>query len=177
MICRECRAVVKYGWRHGRPGWWHREDLDHEAFPIVAPEEEEVEEVPPVEVPSHTVTAEDFAPRSGIRQVINLVGKTEGWELRRLTSARGPYLGAKSQVLGISDVVVLGARCDPLDGPPRIAVGSWRDGKFDFAYIGIIQDRRFVTHRVKSTGLKNWIKGIGSLEQIAEEEAACSESE
>lgn len=176
MICRTCREVTKYGWRHGRPGWWHREDKpDHEAFPIVAPDVVEEEVVPPVEVPMHTVTADDFAPRSGIRQIINLVNKTEGWDLVRLTASRGPYLGAKGQVLSISDFVVLGARCPRLDGSVGVAVGSWRDAKFEIAYIGNIANGVLSPRRVNSTGMKNWIKGA-SLEEIPEE-TTCSESE
>lgn len=118
---------------------------------------------PPVEILGHAVQPDSFPPRSGIRQVINLVEK-KGWYLARLTKSRGPYLGADGSVLSISDCVVLGAVSGPplcwragLDSKDRFAVGSWRDGKFDFAYIGVIG--RAPT-KVDSPTLKKWIKGI-----------------
>jgi hypothetical protein len=132
-----------------------------------APEDDEDDEpiapLPPVEIPSHPIDADSFAPRSGIKQVINLVAKTDGWERHRLTHSRGPYVGSKGECLSISDFVVLGARQVLLDGTVRVAVASWRDGKFDFAYIGIIKDHRLNPHRVDATSMKNWIKGTYDL--------------
>lgn len=115
--------------------------------------------IPPVEVPCHPLEVDDLPPRSGMRQVANLVIKTEGWELRRLTHARGPYMGQNGECLSISDTIVLGARCAVDDGT-RIAVVSWRDGKFDHAYIGTIQDGHLNPRKVDATTMKNWIKGI-----------------
>jgi hypothetical protein len=171
MICQRCGEEVRFGWRHGLPGWWHREDVDHEADPVV-PEartydlDEDGEPIiivppPEPEVACHDVSIDDFPPRSGIRQICNLVKKTPGWELRRLTASRGAYLGAKGQVLSTSDSVVLGARGPArLDGSVPIAVASWRDGAFDFAHIGAITDSHQVPMtKVSSTDMKGWIKG------------------
>lgn len=164
MLCRDCREEVRYGARDGAPGWLHREPKDHIGFPVVAPEVEEVEPLPPVEIPCRPVDPKDEIVPGGVRTITNLLAK-QGWELRRLTHARGPYVGAKGDVLSISDTIVLGAREAPrcerggLDRPPRIAVASWRDGKFDFAYVGVIRDGTFVTTGANNTAMKAWIKG------------------
>lgn len=121
-------------------------------------EEEKDEVIPPPEIPRHDVEVESLPPRSGMRQVANLVLKTEGWELRRLTAARGPYLGADGSVLSISDTLVLGARGPEVDGGVAIAVASWRDGKFDTAYAGRLRDGVAHVDPVNATDLKNWIK-------------------
>lgn len=179
MICEHCGEVVKYGWRHGQAGWWHRHDPGHSSTtPRVAQEDTTPEPIPPVEVCAHDVDPTDFAPTSGIRQIANLVsgatrvtpaGKSstskkhpamaEGWELVNLHHARGPYMGSKGECLSISDTHVLRARAVRLDGTVDIAVASWRDGKFDFAYIGTIRDGNLSPHRVSSDDLKGWIKG------------------
>lgn len=123
-------------------------------------EEEEVAPLPPVEVHCHPVEVESFPPRSGIRQICNTVLKAEGWEIRRLTHSRGPYLGSKGECLSISDTIILGASKAPeLDGSRHIAVASWRDGKFDFAYVGAIISGNLSPRRVNSTEMKDWIKG------------------
>lgn len=208
--CSVCHQEVRWGWRHGREAYWHREDVDH--LPIFGrrmsaadaaevrrqreevvrhdesgqpytvaeweimrdkdtarrktrladlrgPEEESVQ-IPAPEVVCHPIDVEDLPPRSGLRQVANLVLK-QGWELRRLTASRGPYLGSKDQVLSVSDSVVLGARGPArLDGSVPVVVGSWRDGAFDFALTGLISGGRCTTTRVNATEMKNWIKGI-----------------
>ncbi len=120
-----------------------------------------VEPLPPIEIHATPVEPDTFAPRSGLRQVVNLVEKTPGWERYRLTHARGPYLGANGESLGVSDTIVLGAREDVgLDGSRRFAVASWRDGKFDHAYIGVLKDGRLdPLDRADATTMKNWIKG------------------
>lgn len=114
--------------------------------------------IPPVEIPKHTVEVESLPPRSGMRQIANLVLKTDGWELRRLTAARGPYVGGDGSVLSISDSLVLGARGPELDGGVVIAVASWRDGKFDHAYAGVLKDGVAKVDPVNATELKTWIK-------------------
>lgn len=179
-VCSRCGEEVRFGFREGMKGWHHREAVDHVARhghavehlnlravvdePVETDEDDEpVGPLPPVEVPAHPADPDDFPPRSGIRQVINLVEKTEGWERAALTSSRGPYMGAKGQCLSISDVTVLKARQVVLDGSVRIAVASWRDGKFDFAYIGIIKDHRLSPARVDASSMKNWIKGTYDL--------------
>lgn len=161
MICEHCREPVRFGWRHGLPGWWHRNDPDHTCeTPVVKHEEHVVEPLPPVEVWAHDVDPADFAPRSGIKQVINLIGKTDGWELVSVRHARGPYVGSKGELLSISDTHVVKARGPVgLDGDRRVAVASWRDGKFDFAFTGTIQGGRLSPTKVDATTLKNWIKG------------------
>lgn len=164
MVCRTCREEVRFGRRSDNPGWWHRGDVDHDTFPVPAPEVEEIEPLPEPEVVAHAVQPKDEIVPGGVRTITNLLAK-RGWELRRLTHARGPYVGAKDKLLSISDSVVLGAREKPrcarggLDRPPRIAVASWRDGKFDFAYVGVIQDGRVVTEPANNTAMKSWIKG------------------
>lgn len=157
MICRACGAEVRFGWRGAQPGWWHREDLDHPGDPIVPEEVEEVEALPPVEVPCHPVPPKDGLIPGGARTILNLLPK-HGWELRRLTHSRGPYVGSK-KVLGISDSIVLGA-VGPrgLDGVARVAVASWRDGKYDFGYIGTAEEGKLVTEKANATELKDWIK-------------------
>lgn len=135
-----------------------------------------VEPLPPVEVQAHDVDPTDFPPRSGIRQVINLVhgkGKTrvDGWELISVRHARGPYVGADGSVLSISDTHVVKARGPrELDGGLPIAVASWRDGKFDFAFIGTIKDNRLDPHKVDATTMKNWIKGTHDLPAPVQDE-------
>lgn len=119
----------------------------------------EPEPVPEPEVARHDVTADDFPPRSGIRQVANLVAKTPGWEVARFTACRGPYLGAKGKVLSISDHVVLGARGPrQVDGSRPIAVASWRDGAFESGYIGTLRNGRIESIPTNSTDMKGWIK-------------------
>lgn len=114
--------------------------------------------LPPVEIPCHPVEIDSFPPRSGIRQILNIITRTDDWELRRLTHARGPYVGSAGTALSISDSVVLGARGPGVDSGVRIAVASWRDGAFDFAYTGILKDGVVTTTAADSKALKAWIK-------------------
>lgn len=132
----------------------------------------------PVEIYAHDVDPADFPAQSGIRQIANLVsGETRvmpngkasksmkhppmapGWELVNLHHARGPYRGSKGEVLSISDTHVLRARRVRLDGTVDIAVASWRDLKFDFAFIGTIRNKALDPRKVGSDELKDWIKG------------------
>lgn len=157
----------------------------HLSYPTMNDARTVVEEEDPlqkaeVEVWAHPVDYTEFAGTSGIRQIANLVtgetrvmpnGKTSkskkhppmapGWELVNITHARGPYRGSKGEVLSVSDTHVLRARGPvELDGSRRVAVGSWRDGGFDFAYVGTIRDHRLVDLRkVGSDEMKTWIKG------------------
>lgn len=126
---------------------------------------DEGEVIPPVEVPCHPVEPDTLPPRSGLRQVINLAAR-QGWERKRLTHARGPYMGGRNQVLSISDSVVLEVHAPrELDGSYRWAVASWRDSKFDFAFIGTARrGARLEIHGVDATTLKNWIKGTHDLQ-------------
>lgn len=115
--------------------------------------------LPPVEIECHPLTPADLPPRSGCRQVVNLVNKTEGWELISLNHSRGPYIGTGGKVLSISDRVLLKARgLVRFDGYVSIAVASWRDGKFDSAYIGRAQGGDIAVSAANATELKDWIK-------------------
>lgn len=140
-----------------------RKFRDAEAQDADEDDDEPIAPLPPIETLGHPVDPDSFAPRSGIRQVVNLVEKTEGWERHRLTHARGPYVGSSGECLSVSDTIVLGARNVLLDGSVRVAVASWRDGKFDFAFIGILKDHRLNPVRVDATTMKNWIKGTYDL--------------
>lgn len=124
------------------------------------PEEKDMwAEVPAPEVLSHDVDVATFAPRSGIRQIYTLATKTPGWEVRRLTASRGPYVGARGQVLSIDDCVVMGMLGQTtLDGETQVAVASWRSGSFDFAYTGMLKDNVVRTTPVNSNGLKAFIR-------------------
>lgn len=166
-VCSRCGQEVRWGWRHGREMYWHREDVDHQPVfgqRLAPPPPEDLEEerdltIPPPEVSAHPVGPDDFPPRSGIRQIYNLIGKTPGWEVVRFTAARGPYVGSKGEVLSISDSVVLTARGPVLlDGSRRVAVASWRDGAFDFAHLGVAKNGRIEITPGNSAAMKDWIK-------------------
>lgn len=122
---------------------------EEDTGPVVLPEPE----IMPV-----SVKPEHFPPRSGIRQIIGLIGK-QGWELRRLTIGRGPWIGATGKMLSISDVWVLGVRGPEVDGVRRVGVACWRDGSFEFAQFGTLKAGVLTVTRGSSTDLKNWIKG------------------
>lgn len=160
MICRTCREEVRFGWRVGTPDWWHQGEVDHQAFPIVPDSRKPPPVIPPVEIPCHPVDPASFAPRSGIRQVINLLAK-HGWELRSITHARGPYIGSSGEMLSMSDTIVIRSRGPVrLDDTRRIAVASWRDGAFDFSFIGTIKGGLCRPFSANSSEMKDWIKGI-----------------
>jgi len=137
----------------------------------------EAKALPPVEVWGHTVAPDDPLVPQGARLIAELVsgvtrvtpkGKSSkspkhppmapGWELRRLTHARGPYVGSSGECLSISDTIVVGARGPEVDGARRIAVASWRDGAFDFGYTGVIKGGALETTIANSNALKAWIK-------------------
>lgn len=156
MICAACKAEVRFGWRGGAPGWWHREDVDHPGQPAVAPEVVDVEPIPAPEITSTDLADGDERIPGGCKQIVNLAVKS-GWERRRLTYARGPYVGGKGEVLSISDSIVLGVRGPQVASARRFAVASWRDGKFDFGYIGSTDQPRAT--KASSKEIKAWIKG------------------
>src|SRR5690348_14208881 len=66
-------------------------------------DEEAEEPLPEPEVRARPIDISEFAPRSGIRQIYNLVEKTPGWQIVNLHYARGPRMGASGGSLGISD--------------------------------------------------------------------------
>jgi len=118
-------------------------------------DDDPVAPLPPVEIPRHDVEVADLPPRSGMRQIANLILKTEGWELRRVTAARGPYTGSRGELLSISDSLVIGGVYN-VDTTKRWVVGSWRDGKFDFAYAGT---GNRLHRKINATEMKDWIRG------------------
>lgn len=131
-----------------------------------ADEEEDNEPVivdlPEPEIRATPIPVTDLPPRSGIRQVANLIEKTDGWTLRTLTRSRGPYVGARGQVLSISDMILIrasGEEVDGVRGNRRFVVASWRDGKFDFAYVGTIAHGVAIPRAANATELKAWIRG------------------
>lgn len=121
-------------------------------------------EVPEPYVTAQPVYVEDFTPQSGIRQIYNLAmglnkkSPVTWWEVAGLTLAIGPYVGARGQVLSISDSVKMVLRGPEVDNGRRVAVASWRDGSFDFAYTGILKDGIVTTEPANSNALKAWIK-------------------
>lgn len=168
------RTVVDHQPKHG-----------HLSYPPKESTQAEVAEPDPlqdavVEVWAHPVEPEEFAATSGLRQIANIAsgvtrinpetGKTSkskkhppaapGWELVNITHARGPYRGSKGEVLSVSDTHVLRARGPVgVDGSRPVAVGSWRDLAFDFAYIGTIKDGRLIDlTKVGSDDMKTWMK-------------------
>jgi len=220
--CRRCEQEVRWGWRGGADGWWHREVADHpplfgqtvtaemlveiERQNHVArclgagtssttaefdfkrmkkaardaaeaerenPEEEETHELEPIEVYSTDLPLKGrvfvgcsdgsvavAAVPGGARTIINLAHKV-GWEVWRLTYARGPWVGANGGSLGVSDNVILIVKGPPaLDGTPRLGVGSWRDGKSKWAWR--IENNH--TYRVGANELKAWMKEATSGE-------------
>lgn len=183
--CSVCGQEVRWGTRDGRLMYHHREVVDHQpVFGVMVKTyiprehiEPDEKVVPEIEVPCHPVDLTEFTPQSGIRQIANLVsgitrvmpnGKSSkslkhppmapGWELVSLTHSRGPYMGSKGDALSVSDCHVLRARARQVDGSIKIAVASWRDLEFDFAYIGTIANGRLEPRRVSSDTMKDWIK-------------------
>jgi hypothetical protein len=123
-----------------------------------AEEKQKWDEVPEPCVTAQPVGPDDFPARSGIRQIYNLVEKTAGWEVVNFTLAIGPYVGARGEVLSISDSVKMVMRGPGVDSGVRVAVASWRDGAFDSAYTGILKGNTVHTQPANSNALKAWIK-------------------
>lgn len=119
------------------------------------------DEVPAPEIACHPIEVADLRPRSGILGLANLIlgknkDKVAGWDLRRLTHSRGPYVGARGQVLSIDDFIVMGAA-----GPDdRVMVAAWRNYEFDFGYAGVVDRaaKKIITKPANSTQLRAWIK-------------------
>lgn len=182
ITCGRCGEEIRYGHRGGVGGYWHRETVDHMpiAGPVSSPEEiqqmldavarrraekageplegddddeEGLDEVPPIEVHRTSVDPKDERVPGGVRTITNLLAKTDGWELYRLTYSRGPYLGSK-KCLGVSDMIVLGAI---QRSTGRRIVATWRDGKFNTGY-AIMGNR--MQGRVNSTAMKGFVKGL-----------------
>lgn len=151
MVCSSCRRETRFDWRTHR--WTHRDDSDHEIAPVVPvgeeTDEEPVEPIPEPEVRATPKTVEDLPPRSGMRQIANLL-VNEGWQLS-ISYARGPYLSAAGKMLSVSDSIVIRG----LDNGRQI-VGSWRDAKFDFAYVRPNGQKHWVA--ATSSDLKTFIK-------------------
>lgn len=154
MICRVCGEEVRFGWRHSRPGWFHRDDPDHDGVPTVP--REPVVVLDPVpdspEVPATPIELGDPRVPTGCRSIAKLAAK-HGLTVQRLTYSRGPWLGSKGNTLSISDAVVLAvASPQRFDGCAVYALGLWRDGAFEFGYIAPQMEK------VNSTVMRGWIK-------------------
>jgi hypothetical protein len=122
-------------------------------------DEEEIAAIQQVEIPEPEVRktpierADERCPQ-GARNLMNAASKAE-WEVRRLTYSRGPWLGAKGNVLSISDMVV----CGVVDSDRRYGVASWRDGKVVSAWYGEREGDRVPMALTTITDLKKRMKG------------------
>ncbi len=115
-------------------------------------------EIPEPEVVCEPVDkTSEFLP-GGAKTIWNLAEKN-GWTIISTTRSRGPRVHAsQGTLLSISDFFLIKMR---LDGTDKSAVGSWTDGKFQFAYT-VVADRATRTleaTKANSHGLKAWIKG------------------
>ena len=124
----------------------------------VAAKDVEREPIPAPEVLCTPVTKTDKRVPGGAKQVWNLA-ESMGWTVYRSTYSRGPRIHSSLQtLLSVSDYFVLGVRLDEHD---LVAVGSWCDSKFDFAYAGKLNRKtnNVDLKRVDSKTLKSLIKG------------------
>lgn len=180
-VCGRCGQEIRWGERHSRMGWWHREDVDHhvihgrpsEPMPwnpehTDAEEDHHANEIPEPELRAIRLRSDrEFVvnaageavlaevPR-GARTIINLARK-HGWEVLEPSYARGSIMHAtQDRVTRVSDLLLVRARLRALDGTTQVAVASWRDGKFDYAFIG---RRPPHTDKVDSKTLKAFLKG------------------
>lgn len=149
--------------REKNPDWAGWTDVDEDGAKIepeaIEPEDEPIEDaIPAPEVRATGIHPDDPRTPGGAKQICNLL-KKHGWERRRLSFARGPYLGAKSDVLSISDHVVLVARVINSE-ERRYVVCSWRDGKFDSAWIHSkdLNGKQTMLDKVNANQLKEWIR-------------------
>lgn len=173
--CSVCGEGVRWGWRNGREAYWHRLEVDHHPKfgaliyrPWDRPEDKVVVEkvVEPVEVwcmPTDITGKRIFVGFTDGPPAINqipggaktIVKMAKGWTVKRATYARGPYLGANGDSLGVSDTFALIVE-GWVDGSLRQAVASWRDGKFDWSWT--IVDHR-LHERANSKSLRSFVKG------------------
>jgi hypothetical protein len=114
--------------------------------------------IPEPEVRCTDVPITDLRPRSGILQMVNLINRTDGWTLKRITYARGPWVGARGQVLSISDHHKVSALGPVLDTGQRFVVASWRDMEFKTGYVGVIRGRVIYPEPRNSNDIKTFIK-------------------
>lgn len=96
----------------------------------------------------------------GARALVNQVQKADGWELRRFTYARGPFVSAKSQSLGVSDSFVVGFAAPVVDGRRWYGVASWRtpDGGDPQVLFGWRITPARTVDPIGVAALKTWIK-------------------
>lgn len=122
-------------------------------------DDEEIDAMQQVEIPEPEVRktpierADERCPQ-GARNLMNAAAKA-GWEVRRLTYSRGPWLGSKGNVLSISDLVA----CGVVDSDRRYGVASWRDGKVVSAWYGEREGDRVPMALTTITDLKKRMKG------------------
>lgn len=181
LTCGRCGEEVRWGWRPGltsptRPGsgfWMHRDPAaDHHPLlgtrlvDTVPPEPEPVEEgegevedpepfvIPPPEVTSTPIDIGDERLPGGAKIVLN-AARREGWTATATYSRGSRMHASQGTILGVSDFVVVRAR---LDGADQVAVASWKDGGFDYAYVGEIRDHNVITTRADSKALRAHLK-------------------
>jgi len=75
----------------------------------------------------------DIAIPGGVNTTLSAAAAA-GWEVRRLTYSRGPFLSSSGKSLGVSDFVVIGLAGPMVDGGRVYGVASWRDGKSYFGW-------------------------------------------
>lgn len=160
-VCTLCDQEVRYGVRHGKQGWWHREDVDHYArFGTPAPPLAEIlerrerweadqreepddakEEIPAViEQPAIKIELEDDRMPGGAKTILKLAEKQE-WRVLA-TYSRGPWMHTVTWTpTAISDYVLV-----RMQRGSEHAVGIWRDQKFKRGW--------------------TWRDGTASLEQV-----------
>lgn len=110
--------------------------------------------IPEPEVRKTAIERSDPRCPQGARNLMNAAAKA-GWEVRRLTYSRGPWLGSKGNVLSISDLVA----CGVVDSDRRYGVASWRDGKVVSAWYGEREGDRVPMALTTITDLKKRMKG------------------
>lgn len=179
--CGRCGEEVRFGWRHGITGWWHRGNVDHFATlgrPVSDEEwqaaldavrshheseeqaDEVAHEVPAPEVRARPIEIGDDLLPQGAKNLLNHCRK-HGWSAWA-TYSRGPVMhGSLGTFLRIADCVVLRAR---LDEGRRVAVACWQTdpkGKYgmEFAYRGTRGKQGTEFEKTNTAGLRAWIKG------------------
>lgn len=111
--------------------------------------------IPEPEVRSTPIEPADPRMPGGAKSIIKLAVK-EGWGFDAAYS-RGPWMHSTRWVpIGISDLVLVRLGLPSLDKPTELAVASWRDKSFEWAYYWPARSAQPV--RVNSAELKARIR-------------------
>lgn len=110
-------------------------------------------DIPDPEVRKIPIERNDPRCPQGARNLMNAAARA-GWEVRRLTYSRGPWLGANGNVLSISDIVA----CGVVDSDQTVAVACWRDGKVVSAWLGSREGDRIPMGLTTITDIKTRMK-------------------